>query len=646
MPAKSSSRTATPPYSSPAADTARWRDAFIDSMVVLGIALVAITETLSTFNGLTTAGVFAAWGIVAVALSGWFLCKRTKPALIARARVPEMTREDRYYIAFIAFICLVTLVVALYSPPNTSDAHTYHLPRVLRWIQDGTVDFYPTHSERQLWIQPGWEYFQVHLQLFAGTDTVANLLEWSAMLGCPVIASVIARELGATRRGQLLAALFTVSIPMGIAQASGSQVDLFTSFWVATTIALLLRIRRLGIGHTTIFTAVLFGAAVGISVLSKATSVLFILPFVLWIGLPQIRSRPFRSLGLGAIATVFVLAINAGHMSRNKSLYGNSLAVPGADGVVNTVMGPRTLVSNIVRNAVLQLPTPSDRVNAAMTRAIVRMLAAIGVDANDRRTTFADKKFEVPAEWDDEGQGSNQLHFVIIIVAGICMAWKYRKEPATKYFWCVLAGALLFCLVLKWQPWHSRLQLPLFVIAGGAVGAAVERHLAPNRLRWIAIALALIAIHPTFRNNMRPIIVRRPMFTVPYDERLFTDGHPEWRTYAAAADAIASFKCTRIGLIETRSTWEFPVWKMIERRTGTRPEIRHVGVMNVSRLTATDRDRSFSPCAVLQIEPIYVASRNPLGMLRYFPEGIPQMPRGYKAAWKQDFITIYLPSDS
>src|SRR5687767_6793309 len=211
MPAKSSPSPTTAASGGNNTRIPGWRDAFIDASAILAIAVVSITEGLSGFEALTRTGILSAWGIVALALAGWFLRTGSRPALVARARIPELGREDKYCVAFVAFICLVCLYLAIASPPNAPDAGSYHVPRVLRWIQEARAAFYPTHIARQLWIGPGWEYFAVHLQLLAGTFPVTNLVQWTAMIATPAVVSVIARELGAARRGQLLAALFTIS---------------------------------------------------------------------------------------------------------------------------------------------------------------------------------------------------------------------------------------------------------------------------------------------------------------------------------------------------------------------------------------------------------------------------------------------------
>jgi FtsH-binding integral membrane protein len=66
--------------------------------------------------------------------------------------------------------------------------------------------------------------------------------------------------------------------------------------------------------------------------------------------------------------------------------------------------------------------------------------------------------------------------------------WRRSFDSRTIYAACLVAGFLLFCVDLKWQPWNSRLHLPLFVLLAGMIGVT----LSSVRLRRAAYVLALI----------------------------------------------------------------------------------------------------------------------------------------------------------
>jgi hypothetical protein len=620
-----------------------WRDSFLDACALGALTLVAITELLSAFNALTRSAVLISWLLVLIAVAASFRLTRRTPGILRGPHFAALGPGEWKFFAVYVLIALVTLITAIIAAPNAHDALTYHLPRVVRWIQDRSVAFYPTHATRQLWIGPGYEYFLVNFFLVTGTDAVVNLLQWLAFIANPAIVSLIARELGAERKGQLIAALFALTIPMAICEASGAQVDLFASFWLAASVALLLRIRRVKPSGLTFTTAVLLGSAIGMAVLSKATNALFLTPFIVWIGASVLRERLPRSLALGGIAFIVALGINSGHMLRNRDVFGGVLGPKDSGGVRNEIFGPRVLISNIIRNAALQLPSPSMRVNTMMRHAIERIHGPLGIDVNDPRTTYEFNKFYVPPERDDEGVASNQLHFLIILAVGVWLALRHRRTPTMAFLACVLVGALLFCAILKWQPWHSRLVLPLFVVSGGAVGWALERALKGRALQLMTLALAVTAAPPAFRNILRPLVSRHPVFTVPYEKRLFTDWGRSYEHYSAATDLIASRGCSRIGLIEDPITWEFPVWKMLQRRLHVWPEVRHIDVTNPSRKTATEKDRAFSPCAIVTLYHNIPADKQAIAMKKFFPEGAPKVPPGFVPVFKQGYVTVYVP---
>jgi hypothetical protein len=69
------------------------------------------------------------------------------------------------------------------------------MPRVMHWIQQGSVAHYRTNMEEQLHLGPWSGFVQTHLWLLWGNDQLENMLQWSAMLGCLVTATLLVRQL-------------------------------------------------------------------------------------------------------------------------------------------------------------------------------------------------------------------------------------------------------------------------------------------------------------------------------------------------------------------------------------------------------------------------------------------------------------------
>jgi 4-amino-4-deoxy-L-arabinose transferase-like glycosyltransferase len=66
----------------------------------------------------------------------------------------------------------------------------------------------------------------------SGGDGLANMIQWFSFIGSIIGISLIARELGADRPGQLFSAAFCATIPMAILQASNTENHLSTAFWL------------------------------------------------------------------------------------------------------------------------------------------------------------------------------------------------------------------------------------------------------------------------------------------------------------------------------------------------------------------------------------------------------------------------------
>src|SRR5205823_11662328 len=134
------------------------------------------------------------------------------------------------------------------------------------------------------------------------------------------------------------------------------------------------------------------------------------------------------------------------------------------------------LTSNVLRNVSQQLGSVK-RLNVLPERAVLSIHRWIGVDPDDPRTTWPGTHFEFPSGSFHEDRAGNPLHVVLIAIGITTVLVRRRAEGAVRpasgraYAAALIAGFILFCLVLKWQPWNSRLHLPLFVLSAPLVGA-------------------------------------------------------------------------------------------------------------------------------------------------------------------------------
>src|SRR6185295_20361585 len=174
---------------------------------------------------------------------------------------------DRFALGFIVASILITFVIAIFAVPSLWDAHTYHMPRVMHWAQNQSVAHYPTHIQRQLWSSPGAEFIVLHFYVLSETDRFLALVPWGAFVVSIAASALIARELGATPRGQLMASVFAASLPGAIAQSAGGQVDIVAGMWICCFAWLSLRV--INSKDLSWPRVILAGSSLGLALLTK-----------------------------------------------------------------------------------------------------------------------------------------------------------------------------------------------------------------------------------------------------------------------------------------------------------------------------------------------------------------------------------------
>jgi hypothetical protein len=176
---------------------------------------------------------------------------------------------------------------------------------------------------------------------------------------------------------------------------------------------------------------------------------------------------------------------------------------------------------------------------------------------------------------------------------------RFGRTPhsARGYTLSILAGFLLFCALLRCQPWHSRLHLPLFVLVAPVV-AIVLAAARPVRLANAAIVLLLLlGIAPVLLNRTRPLVGGSNILDTPRIEQYFA-GRPELAApYAAGVEFLAQSGCRQVGLYLGGDDGEYLFWVLGARLSPESIRWEHVAVTNLSG--SLQPLTPFRPCAIV-----------------------------------------------
>ncbi len=569
------------------------RDAIALALLAAGAWSAAGGELLSPGGWLTFWPVLAWWAVPTAAMTAFAL-----PRAAALARwLKTAAHPDRVTVVLIALtavLLLATALIALLTPPNSVDALSYHMPRQLLWMQQGSLSHYPSHDLRQLEFPPMAESLGVQVWILARSDLWANMVQWTAFAGCVLAASAIARDLSASVRGQALTALLVATIPSAGQQAVNAKNDLVVALWVCLLAYLALRIRlerACGPART-----VQVGLTLGLLLYTKGTGYVFALPLLALLGAWMLVSlRPIRSaLVRAAVIGIIAASLNAAHWHRNYTSFGHPMgrsATGKAYRLVNETFTMPALVSNVVRNLSLHTRTPAAAVNAAQERWIAALHDAMGAGLSDPRTTMPGTAFFVGWRFTQDMCAGAPIHLLLAVLAPAALARRARPRPRPRRpdpdrrwigagpVWGIaattLAMFLLFCFLIKWQPWHARMHVPMLVLIAPVCGLMVARARGGAAKGVLTLGAFTLAAWALVFSAVKPLAGEHAVFRLSREELLFQH-LPLVRNAALSAVAAAEPFRSRaaageiIGLTGGFKHCEYPV-QCVFRDRATHP---------------------------------------------------------------------------
>ncbi len=608
------------------------RIAFLRTVVLLGAGLALISEGLSLFHALGRWEVAAAWGLV-ILIAVWFGLRRgyykTALAHIAQA-LRQVTRFELFLAAGMALILALLLLIVYKSPTNNLDSLEYHMPRVLHWAEDQSLAHYPTQYEHQLY-NPIWaEEAILHIRLLWGDDTWAELVQWFAMIACILGVSLLAGLLGARRGGQVAAALFAASIPMGILQATSTQNDYAAALWLVTMLSFTVIVSQRG----NKFQDLLFlSGALGLGLLTKPTFYPFAAPVLVWLSWRLVKQSGFMGLvRAGLVVAAISFMLNLGYWTRNLITFGTPFGQKEV--VLSTVANtysPGYVAAAVTRNLAMNFVTPSTSFNNRMHAALVQLFGRYDPNLAGFHFTWG---------WNHEDRAGSPLHLLLVPVS-ILLLFIFKERLRSPWLWgYVIVSLLLFVMVstlIKIDEAGIRYQLPFFVSWAPVFGVALETW----GLHWIGdphpvggtrlsklprsgerlnlthgvmIALLVLLVPWTLYNRTRSLVAFQDTgdpFTIPCrwglgcgirsvlveppSTILFTNFTPYRDSYLQMAQVIKGSGCKAVGLdIDSHDPEYLEWWVLDAPQSGARIETIHT-YLELERYV----DPAFHPCAII-----------------------------------------------
>jgi len=594
-------------------------------LLILGFVAIS-TEVLSLFNQITYISLLICWSIFVVILlsilgANYKSLKYRIQYLVKRACSNKQQHRSFFEILIwvtIGLILLITLVIAVLSPPNNYDSMTYHMARVANWIQHQNINYYTTSIPRQNYSMPLAEYAILHLQLMSQTDVFANIVQWFSFLISMLLVWEIADYLKVSQRGKMISVLFVATLPMAILQSSSTQNDLITGILCLSFAYYLMKATRDKSWNVVFFS----GLSLGLALLTKGTAYIYCAVFGLGIGIAGLleknRSGRFALINKMGVIILFALVMNGGVYSRNMMLYSHPLSTEN-EKITSENLSITGLGLNLIRNSSTQLALPLPFFNKLMTQKVLDIL---GKYNNDPRYIFPESKFEIKYSINEDEAG-NFLHFGLLCITVICFPWikDLEKKDHTLLLGIFLVSIIVYSLTLKWQPWGSRLQLPIFLLGAPLAGYAIDKARFQIRVNvlllitlvgWSIPVLALNqtrplvplfhrnspfrsdsiknffsdrpALYDEYREIIAPFYKDKSILRTDRNTQYFSGSSYLMDDYKQVMVGVSDLDTDVIGLQLASNIWEYPIWVFAGNNAKNNPpEFIHVGVTNITK---------------------------------------------------------------
>ncbi|RCH55485.1 hypothetical protein DJ568_06215 [Mucilaginibacter hurinus] len=574
-------------------DRASKRSILLEGVLVFCGTLLFITELLSGLKLLHFGGLSVAWIIATlICMVNLFINKSRLQHLLdkygqkIKFNWERFTIWQKLFIYFSAGLLFIVFVQGVIYPPNNWDSMTYHLGRITSWVSNNSVDAFQTHITRQLYQPPFAEYVILHFNVLNGADYFSNSVQLFFGLFVLVSIAALTQQLKLNRWYQILSVVVCITIPEFLLQASSTQNDIVVSFFLLTSCFFGYK----AIQENSLKYYCFTGTAAALALVSKGTAYIYLAPVLLLLAIIVLtnyyKTRQLTHLVFALAIPAFIIAFTAPGYYRNYQLTGNILGVDKEESqhYANQRMSPVLLLSNIVKNGALHTGIKYTGYLAAATDTVLHKIhKAVEVDINDPAVNYRNIPYSTHTLATQEDSAPNLYHLILIsgcVIVLIKNTYKRRLPLIVGILFTILFIQLIvFCGYLKWQPWHSRLHLPMFILFVPLICFALSVSKVYTKVFSVLLPFILLySITVVAGNETRPLKLQK--LKQERFQKYFATKPESYGEYKEINEIINTAGFSNIGLILGVDDWQYPLFVECYRRP-LRPV--HINVNNFSK---------------------------------------------------------------
>lgn len=285
------------------------------------------------------------------------------------------------YSLFLIIICAISVLLALFTTPYNWDSMTYHLTRVVHWIQNCSVAHYACHDISQISDPTLAEFIMLQIYSLSGnSDIFVNLLQSLSFILSIFIVYKISLIIGCSNNTSLIAGIVFATTPIVFGESLSTQVDLFSALWLLIFVYLLLPYTvtndKLICNKETFLDCLFMGISMGLGYLAKPSVCIAIIVLILWLMVVCARRKDQFSIVIKCSFTAIVSGsmIIATELLRNVYTFHGIAAKESSTVFIVPSWDVRYLLINFVRNFVFNLQTNRAAVNVFLDKIPFKLI--------------------------------------------------------------------------------------------------------------------------------------------------------------------------------------------------------------------------------------------------------------------------------
>lgn len=553
--------------------TITWSNIIIYGSLVFSGLIVLVTESFSLINAINPLSIISFWSVLTLSLIYYFYRQHffKKDSIISfynkilKKIVSFSLLEKTLFIIILLSVISIFLQGILY-PPNNWDSLTYHLSRIMYWLSNENVNHFSTHILRHLYQPPFAEYVIMHINVIQGNDYLSNTIQLFYLVLSLIVVWQILDEFKVNRLFKFYTLLFILTIPSVALQASTTKNDIICGFFVITSFYFLIKCYQKDIFYNYLF----LGLSIGIGILTKGTAYIFLTPmvfiFIIFKIIGLFKLYNLKTIKYGLLSVFVIILINIGHFSRNYSINKNILNIDTAEGKMysNDEMNGKLLILNFLKNVGLHIDYP---LQDNYDNWIRKVHSKLEIDINNVNTNYLGIKYQgVGKDQTNEDNVPNNLHLIFISTAILIIVFnslkKYSKNKIKLLFtFIIILQLIIFVAYLKWQPWHTRLHIPVFMLSSLLIAVSLKKSiLSTIYLSFISVFYIYNFWFIVTYNNLRPLI-KDSLYTKNIDinedrfKKYFSNQLHLYKEYQKITFYLKNDDKTGLML----SDWEYPI---------------------------------------------------------------------------------------